>query len=401
MKVLLINKYFYLRGGAETVFFKTISLLKSKGHEVIPVSTKNKKNFSGENPYFIDYPEFREIPLKHKIQNIKSFFFNKEASKKIEEAILKEKPDIAHIHLMFSSFSVSILPILKKYNIPVVITAHDYRLVCPASALLNGKVQICTKCQNGRYYNCFINKCGKSGYLESFLFMAEMYFRKIFYPVNHYIDAFIFVSQASFQLYAKLNPEFKKYNHQVIYNPIEIKAAYNPHRGNYILYFGRLSEEKGIKTLIQTAKRLPDIQIKIAGNGGLVLNDIPHNVELLGFKSGKDLKKTISESSFIIVPSEWYETFGLSAAEAMALSKPVIASNIGGLPEIVENGITGYLFNYRNTESLYQTIQTAINIDDCTYYQMCNNAYNFIRKFSEEKYINNIIELYQNNLKKK
>ena len=141
MKVLLINKYFYLRGGAETVFFKTISLLKSKGHEVIPVSTKNKKNFSGENPYFIDYPEFREIPLKHKIQNIKSFFFNKEASKKIEEAILKEKPDIAHIHLMFSSFSVSILPILKKYNIPVVITAHDYRLVCPASALLNGKLQ--------------------------------------------------------------------------------------------------------------------------------------------------------------------------------------------------------------------------------------------------------------------
>ena len=160
-------------------------------------------------------------------------------------------------------------------------------------------------------------------------------------------------------------------------------------------------QEKGIKTLIQTAKRLPDIQIKIAGNGGLVLNDIPHNVELLGFKSGKDLEKTISESSFIIVPSEWYETFGLSAAEAMALSKPVIASNIGGLPEIVENGITGYLFNYGNTESLYQTIQTAINIDDCSYYQMCNNAYNFIRKFSEEKYINNIIELYQNNLKKK
>lgn len=84
----------------------------------------------------------------------------------------------------------------------------------------------------------------------------------------------------------------------------------------------------------------------------------------------------------------------------MALSKPVIASNIGGLPEIVENGINGYLFDYGNTESLYQTIQTAINIDDCTYYQMCNNAYNFIRKFSEEKYINNIIELYQNNLKK-
>ena len=124
-------------------------------------------------------------------------------------------------------------------------------------------------------------------------------------------------------------------------------------------------------------------------------------VQAISGASGKDLEKTISESSFIIVPSEWYETFGLSAAEAMPLSKPVIASNIGGLPEIVENGITGYLFDYGNTESLYQTIQTAINIDDCTYYQMCNNAYNFIRKFSEEKYINNIIELYQNNLKKK
>ncbi len=163
---------------------------------------------------------------------------------------------------MFSSFSVSILPILKKYNIPVVITAHDYPLVCPASALLNGKLQICTKCQNGRYYNCLINKCGKSGYLRAFSFSWQKCIsEKIFYPVNHYIDTFIFVSQASFQLYAKLNPEFKKYNHQVIYNPIETKAAYNPHRGNYILYFGRLSEEKrnkNINTNSQTTSRYPN-----------------------------------------------------------------------------------------------------------------------------------------------
>ena len=402
MKVLLINKYFYLKGGAETVFFKTISLLRSKGHEVIPVSTRNEKNLPGENPYFITYPEFRDIRFREKVRHINSFFFNREASKKIEEAILKEKPDIAHIHLMFSSFSVSILPIFKKYNIPVVITVHDYRLVCPASALLNGKSQICTQCRNGRYYRCLINNCGKSGYIESLLFTAEMYFRKFFYPIGRYIDKFIFVSHASYRLYTELNPKFKKYAHQIIYNPIERDDDLDqPYRGKYILYFGRLSEEKGIKTLMHVAERLQNIQIKLAGTGDFPLHDIPKNVELLGFKSGKDLKKVILESTYVIVPSEWYEPFGLCAAEAMALGKPVIASNIGGLPEIVEDRINGYLFDYGNAESLYQTIQTALNIDDPTYYRMCENAYNSIQKFSEERYINNIIELYKTTISEK
>ena len=152
MKILQLNKYFYQKGGAETVFFNTISTLENRGHQVIPFALKNKKNkFSEYESYFVDYPELSESNIWTKITNIPAFIYNRQAAKQLERLILDKKPDIAHIHLLFNSLSVSILPVLQKYRIPTVMTVHDYRLICPAYTLTNGKGKICELCKDRHF----------------------------------------------------------------------------------------------------------------------------------------------------------------------------------------------------------------------------------------------------------
>ena len=159
MKILQLNKYFYQKGGAETVFFNTISTLENRGHQVIPFALKNKKNkFSEYESYFVDYPELSESNIWTKITNTPSFIYNRQAAKQLERLILDKKPDIAHIHLLFNSLSVSILPVLQKYRIPTVMTVHDYRLICPAYTLTNGKGKICELCKDRHFIHCKLNR---------------------------------------------------------------------------------------------------------------------------------------------------------------------------------------------------------------------------------------------------
>ena len=170
MKILQLNKYFYQKGGAETVFFNTISTLENRGHQVIPFALKNKKNkFSEYASYFVDYPELSESNIWTKITNIPAFIYNRQAAKQLERLILDKKPDIAHIHLLFNSLSVSILPVLQKYRIPTVMTVHDYRLICPAYTLTNGKGKICELCKDRHFIHCTLNRCSNGNLTNSML----------------------------------------------------------------------------------------------------------------------------------------------------------------------------------------------------------------------------------------
>ena len=196
MKILQLNKYFYQKGGAETVFFNTISTLENRGHQVIPFALKNTKNkFSEFESYFVEYPELSESNIWTKIINTPAFIYNRQAAKQLERLILAEKPDIAHIHLLFNSLSVSILPVLKKYKIPTVMTVHDYRLICPAYTLTNGKGEICELCKDRHFIHCTLNKCSNGNLTNSMLLSLENSFRSCFYEPLNYIDKFIFVSK--------------------------------------------------------------------------------------------------------------------------------------------------------------------------------------------------------------
>lgn len=405
MKILQINKYFYRKGGAETVFFNTIKLLEQHNHIVVPFCLKNDKNENSPyESYFVNYPELSESTTIEKIKNIKAFFYNKEAAKKLEQLIIKEKPDIAHIHLMFNSLSVSILPILKKYNIPTVMSVHDYRLVCPAYTLTDGKGNFCERCKEREYINCILHLCSKRNLINSTMLCVDSYFRTLFIPPIKYIDKFIFVSKFSMNKHIHIDGRFK-YKCTSLYNFTPVIKNYEPIKGNYILFFGRISEEKGIITLLNAIRNLPAIKLKLAGTGPLldILKNVsPPNAEFVGFKQGDELKELIHNASFVIVPSECYENNPMTIIESYAIGTPVIGSDLGGIPELIEVNQTGYVFEPKSIMSLQDAINNALQISDLKYVEMSNNCKKFAHdNFSEESHYQKLMEIYNICIKNK
>lgn len=406
MKILLIDVYFYNKGGAETVCFNTGELLTEKGHDVCYFTLKWKEN----NPYTYDkyFPESKESrkgAFKY-FQNLVAYFYHREAANKIRLLIEKEKPDIAHIHLMWGQISPSIFPVLKKFNIPIVFTAHDYRMICPAYAFKNGKGEICEKCQGKKFYKCFTNRCTKGSYILSLIMASEQYFRNMFFNPSEYIDGFIFVSDFSKQKHIQYMPKLLQKKNITLHNFTFKPREKTNEKSNekYFLYFGRLSEEKGIKNLFNTFKELPSIKLKIVGSGPLeeMLIAQKHslnidNIELLGYKTGFELETLIKNSYFVIVPSECYENNPMSIIESYTLSIPVIGANIGGIPEIIEDNRTGFLFSSGSQIELKSTINKANALTDEEYYKICRCVIKYAtNNISSEIYYKKLINFYEN-----
>ena len=263
-----------------------------------------------------------------KIKNIPNFIYNKQAASQLEELLSKERPDIAHIHLMFNSMSVSILPVLKRYNIPIVMTVHDYRLVCPAYTFKDGKGNFCEKCRTGSYYNCIIHKCSNNNIANSILLSMDSYFRSMFYQPIKLVDKFIFVSKFSQNKHIDIDPLYKQKS-TYIYNFTPMKRESKKERGNYFIYFGRLSQEKGIETLVKAVKKSPFIRLKVLGTGPLLESlkrEATDNIEFLGFKQGEELRDYIKNAMYVVVPSECYENNPMAIVESTTIGTPIIGS---------------------------------------------------------------------------
>lgn len=387
MKILQINNNHFRLGGAETVYINTLELLKEKNHNVISFSRKNSKTISlGVSEFFIDHSE-----------SLIDRFYSRQAAQSIKLIIEKERPQIVHLHSVIGGITFSILPVLKKYKLPVIITLHDFRLLCPAAHFWNGKSEVCEQCKNGKYYNCIINNCSPEGYLRSVAIATESYLRDQFIPYHKYIDKFIFVSKFSKQKFLSINPQIESKSY-VIYNFTK-KFEQNSKMGNYFLFFGRLEPEKGIETLLSAFKNLPNLHLKIAGTGSL-LNKIKKinlpNVDFVGHKDKTTLTELIKNSSFVITPSECYENNPMSIVESFALGKPVIGSNLGGIIELVEEGITGFKFEHRNKQQLINVINRCSKISENEYANLSNGAFQFaMNNFEQEIYYSKLINVYE------
>jgi glycosyltransferase involved in cell wall biosynthesis len=386
MKILQINNHHYKHGGAEIVYLNTIDLLRNQGHIVITLSRKKEAVFSNEQyEYFIPYSN-----------SLKDRFYSSKANELIKKIIINEKPDIAHIHNIIGGITFSILPVLRDHRIPVVATLHDYKLLCPSCNFIDGNVQICEKCKVGKYYNCTINRCSSTGYFRSFLWSCENYLRDSLFPFNQLIDKYIFVSKFSKNKHLEFYPDLLSKSNQIYNFTTNLKLNIN--RGKYFLYYGRLSREKGLLTLLNAFKELPELNLKIVGNGNLMssleMNKTP-NIELVSFKSGKELHDIIQNSSFVIVPSECFENNPMAIVESFALGKPVIGANLGGIPEVIENKKTGFLFKSTDWKSLVEIVKESSQLSLEKYVELSNQAFNFAsEKFSPEIYYDQLMKIY-------
>ena len=403
MKIIQINNIHFRRGGADIVYLNTGKLLEYHKHEVFYFSQENEKNENtSSNYYFVEETNYFDKTFLSKIYSIPRFFYSNESKSKLSSLINDIQPDLAHIHLYKGVLTPSILQVLKNNHVPVIITLHDYGLLCPHNLMLDGKMNICTRCINGSALNCITHKCNRNNLMLSTISSLEFIFHKTFFPFENYFDKIIAVSKFGQSIHQKSKSLFNKIVHLYNFYPDLNQTEINTKKGDYILYFGRLSSEKGVETLFTAwLKEERKLKLKIVGTGELFeeLNEKSigrSNIEMLGFKSGDELNILIREASFIIVPSEWYENNPLTIIEAYANGKPVIGSNVGGIPEIINDGDTGFLFDMGSVNDLSDKITKAESIDELEYYRLSINARKFADKhFSEESHYHSLLSIYK------
>ncbi|WP_075342093.1 glycosyltransferase family 4 protein [Tenacibaculum agarivorans] len=399
MRILLINNTHYIGGGADRVYINTGSLLEKNGHTVLYFSTQSEKNIQSKYAkYFVSKQNNREVSFTDKLKGVKNYLYNKEVESKLSRLIQEEKPDIAHLHLFYGGLSSAVLKVLRENNIPIVQTVHDYRLLCPANAFLNSKNEICERCKPKKYYNCTLNRCSGGNIFYSSILSVEGYFRKYLYDPLDYINHFVFVSDFSRKKHIDFDKRYREKSSH-LYNFTHLQEKPIVERENYFLFFGRLSNEKGVHTLIEAAQEV-GVNLKVVGDGPikeeLEINNVNEKISFLGHKSGQELIDLIKKASFIIVPSEWYENNPMTIIESYALGKPVIGAKIGGIPEIIIENKTGFLFESRSKETLKQVIEKAKKMSDQDYLEMSEGARKFAESnFSEEKNYDHLISVYQ------
>lgn len=400
MKILIINRNHFVGGGADRVYLNTGKLLEANGYDVAYFSTLNDNNLdSNEKEYFVSNIKTRNGSFYSKIKGVKKYLYNNEASDNLAKLIKDFKPDVAHIHLFYGVLSSSILKTLNDFNIPIVTTIHDYRLLCPANAMLDKSGQICEKCKNDKFYNCILKRCSEGNVFQSGVIATEAYLRKFVFDPLVLVNHFIFVSEFSKNKHISFDKRYTKKSSHLYNFGTSSGSESKVIKGDYLFYYGRLSKEKGILNLVNAAKKT-NSKLKIAGSGPQkdeVLNEIKgfSNIEYVGFQSGLDLNNLIKESSFVIVPSEWYENNPMTIVESFSYGKPVIGSNIGGIPELV-NENTGYIFESGNLESLINSIELSEKLTEEQYDLISHNCYDFAKKhFSKEIHFIELLNIYQ------
>lgn len=388
MNIQFIHNNYGKFSGEEAVVQAQIRMLRDNNHNIITYFRSSEE---------IDNSSFGKI---------KAFFtgiYNSDSITQIRELIQNESPDLVHIHNLYPLISPAILPVIKKMRIPIVMTVHNYRLLCP-NGLFFQHGSICEKCTDlYKEWNCVIHNCE-----DSVLKSTGYALRNFWARVNKYylenVDIYSCLTQ--FQKDKLTSHKFPVENCVVLPNfyDNEIKKfEYQISKRNYVAFSGRISQEKGVSILVKAAKLLPHIPFHLAGaqKGNFMDKfEIPENVILRGMLNENELSDFYLGARFLILPSIWYEGFPMVLPEAMAHGLPLIAPNMAGFPEIAEENINALLFEKGNPDSLAQKIEKLWQDSELAS-KLAANSYNIMyRKYSAKVYYEQLMKLYDHVCKK-
>jgi glycosyltransferase involved in cell wall biosynthesis len=353
MKVLMANKFFFLNGGSETVFFQERDFLLASGVAVVDFSMHDERNLqSSYAAHFVGSRQYRKgSGVLQKAKAAVSLIHSPLAVRNISTLIETERPDIVHCHNIYHQLTPSIIGAARKHGVPVVLTLHDYKPVCPTyNRLRDGKP--CSDCLDGDFSNVLRNRCADGSFGKSALLYAEAVVQRF---MGSYESVNAFIAPCRF-MQESISHRVADDHINLLYNGIDTNEV----RGSgaddgYVLFLGRLVREKGVETLLKAhANSSAGWRLVVAGTGPLsdVLKAQYNPSIFVGYLAGDGLKEMIDRASVVVVPSEWYENCPMSVLEAMAYGKPVVGSLIGGIPELVEVGKTGLLFEAGNVNEL-------------------------------------------------
>jgi glycosyltransferase involved in cell wall biosynthesis len=399
VKVCLVNKFHYKKGGSETYYFTAAAALKAKGHEVVFFAMKDKKNIPCEQEKYFVSNASAGGGIKSKLNMILHITYSKEAYMKMKRLLEDEKPDLLILNLVHKQITLSVIDAVKDFRkktgmtVKIFWTMHDLIAVCPSYTMLDGKGNLCEKCLKGSFKPCVDNKCIKGSRLMSMLSKYEADYIK---RKNWYDDVDLFICPSEFYKKKLDEAGFTRKPIVVIRNLLPFSTVYEfgDTDDAYILYFGRLSSEKGVKTLIEAGIKT-GVKLVILGTGPMEAElkkdaDRHGNVEFMGFQTGQALTDYVRRCKCAVLPSEWYENGPYSAMEAMALGKPLIVSDKGGLPELVEDGVNGYVYR-GGVDELAKNIEKMMALDEKQYKRMAKNSLDKAKAlFDAASYVNNI-----------
>lgn len=386
MKILLANKFYYRRGGDCIYTLNLEQLLKEKGHEVAI--------FSMDYPNNLDSKWKAYFPKNmSKLMAFTRPFGSNEVKRKFNALLNDFKPDIVHLNNIHTHLSPIIAELAHKKGIKVIWTLHDYKLLCPRYDCLKGGEEVCEICFNGNKLPCKTNKCMKGSKLASLIGYKEAITWN-----KERLEACtdLFICPSSFMAKKMAQGGFKPNKLIPLCNFIDIVKCQkeNYKKEDYYCFIGRLSHEKGVKTLIKAANKLP-YKLKVIGGGPLAeeLKSVTNkNIEFVGFKQWNEIKEIVGKARFSVIPSEWYENNPLSVIEAQCLGTPVLGARIGGIPELIKEGINGMCFESKNTEDLKNKIQTMFEIN----FQYEGIAKAAQEQYNSETYYINLMKIYNN-----
>jgi len=352
VRVCLVNTFHYMRGGDSTYTFDLARLLAAHGDSVIHFAMKHPANLKSEfEQYFVDTVDYRALHASanpfRKIKGLARSLYSFEARRKFATLLKATKPDVVHLQNFRRHLTFSIVPQAADQGIPVVFTAHDYDAICPNSVIFaHGRV--CELCKGGRFYRAVFERCKEDALVGSLAIAVEGYLVRL----RRYYRLIDRIVTPSAFLRGKLLEHGFPPEQVTVVNNFVAAGAYTPSYASkdYVVYFGRLSPEKGIDTLVRAAKSIPHTRVLIVGDGPSMteLEELRErtgasNVELVGRMERDQLLSLVAESKFVVLPSVWPENFPYALLEAFAVGKAAIGSRIGGIPELIIDGVTGLL----------------------------------------------------------
>lgn len=400
MRVLLVHKFHKYTGGAEVFYLEVGRVLKEHGHDVAYFSTLDRDTLdTAYKDYFVKAPDFKTGGILGQIKAFLKIPYNFEAKKAIGRLLDDFKPDVVHAFGVITQLSPSVFDAVSSRKIPLVVSINDYKHLCPASKFFHHG-HLCEDCKGGTFYKAITNKCSHNSVKYSVASSLESYVHDFLDIYKKNIDLFLFASD----FMAHKTEEFwgkNTFNYKKLKNPV--KVSKNPtllKKENYGLYFGRLSDEKGVELILESLKRLPHIEFKIVGDGP-TLEELKHKakdyglekIQFLGAKWGDELREILNRAKYTVAPSLWYENFPYSILQSFEAGVPVIGSNRGGIPELIGED-RGILFDADNISTLSEAIK-KMDSDSEASKAMGNTARKFIEdNFSDSIFYKNLILAY-------